>query len=197
MTNPLLVVISGPSGVGKDAVLEQLRIRRPDFFYAVTATTRPMRINEKNGFDYIFLDQKGFFDLLEKNEFLEHAKVYGNHYGVPKNQIRKALSNSTNAFVKIDVQGAKTIRSIASDALLIFIAPPSLEELERRLRERKADSAAQMEIRVATARHEMDQSDWFDFIVINETDELANTVTKIIEIVTAEQYRPESRAIHL
>ena len=197
MINPLLVVISGPSGVGKDAILEQLRIHRPDFFYAVTATTRPMRANEKDGYDYIFLSKNQFFDLLAKDEFLEHAEVYGNHYGVPKKQIREALNNATNAFVKIDVQGARTIKSLARNALLIFIAPPSLMELERRLRERKADSAAQMDIRIATAKHEMDQSSWFDSAVINDTDKLEDTVEQILEIVASEQNRPESQSIRL
>ena len=197
MINPLLVVISGPSGVGKDAILEQLRIHRPDFSYAVTATTRPMRANEKDGYDYIFLSKNQFFDLLAKDEFLEHAEVYGNHYGVPKKQIREALNNATNAFVKIDVQGARTIKSLARNALLIFIAPPSLMELERRLRERKADSADQMDIRIATAKHEMDQSSWFDSVVINDTDKLEDTVEQILEIVASEQNRPESQSIRL
>ena len=197
MINPLLVVISGPSGVGKDAILEQLRIHRPDFSYAVTATTRPMRANEKDGYDYIFLSKNQFFDLLAKDEFLEHAEVYGNHYGVPKKQIREALNNATNAFVKIDVQGARTIKSLARNALLIFIAPPSLMELERRLRERKADSAAQMDIRIATAKHEMDQSSWFDSVVINDTDKLEDTVEQILGIVASEQNRPESQSIRL
>ena len=197
MINPLLVVISGPSGVGKDAILEQLRIHRPDFSYAVTATTRPMRANEKDGYDYIFLSKNQFFDLLAKDEFLEHAEVYGNYYGVPKKQIREALNNATNAFVKIDVQGARTIKSLARNALLIFIAPPSLMELERRLRERKADSAAQMDIRIATAKHEMDQSSWFDSVVINDTDKLEDTVEQILEIVASEQNRPESQSIRL
>ena len=197
MINPLLVVISGPSGVGKDAILEQLRIHRPDFSYAVTATTRPMRANEKDGYDYIFLSKNQFFDLLAKDEFLEHAEVYGIHYGVPKKQIREALNNATNAFVKIDVQGARTIKSLARNALLIFIAPPSLMELERRLRERKADSAAQMDIRIATAKHEMDQSSWFDSVVINDTDKLEDTVEQILEIVASEQNRPESQSIRL
>ena len=197
MINPLLVVISGPSGVGKAAILEQLRIHRPDFSYAVTATTRPMRANEKDGYDYIFLSKNQFFDLLAKDEFLEHAEVYGNHYGVPKKQIREALNNATNAFVKIDVQGARTIKSLARNALLIFIAPPSLMELERRLRERKADSAAQMDIRIATAKHEMDQSSWFDSVVINDTDKLEDTVEQILEIVASEQNRPESQSIRL
>ena len=197
MINPLLVVISGPSGVGKDAILEQLRIHRPDFSYAVTATTRPMRANEKDGYDYIFLSKNQFFDLLAKDEFLEHAEVYGYYYGVPKKQIREALNNATNAFVKIDVQGARTIKSLARNALLIFIAPPSLMELERRLRERKADSAAQMDIRIATAKHEMDQSSWFDSVVINDTDKLEDTVEQILEIVASEQNRPESQSIRL
>lgn len=197
MINPLLVVISGPSGVGKDAILEQLRIHRPDFFYAVTATTRPMRANEKDGYDYIFLSKNQFLDLQAKDEFLEHAEVYGNHYGVPKKQIREALNNATNAFVKIDVQGARTIKSLARNALLIFIAPPSLMELERRLRERKADSADQMDIRIATAKHEMDQSSWFDSVVINDTDKLEDTVEQILEIVASEQNRPESQSIRL
>ena len=107
------------------------------------------------------------------------------------------MNNATNAFVKIDVQGARTIKSLERNALLIFIAPPSLMELERRLRERKADSAAQMDIRIATAKHEMDQSSWFDSVVINDTDKLEDTVEQILEIVASEQNRPESQSIRL
>ncbi|MBL75405.1 MAG: guanylate kinase [Chloroflexi bacterium] len=195
--NPLLVIISGPSGVGKDAILEQLRLRRPDFFYAVTATTRPMRNQEKNGIDYIFLDENEFNKLLMQGEFLEHAEVYGNHYGVPKKPIRDAIANSINAFIKIDVQGARTIRSITEDALLIFVAPPSLIELERRLKDRKADSASQMEVRILTAKYEMEQSNMFDFVVINQTGQLEDTVDQILKIVAAEQYRPDSRSISI
>ena len=136
---PLLVVISGPSGVGKDAVIAAMRGSQPGLMFAVTATTRPMRPGEVDGRDYVFLSTKRFEAMLADDGFLEHAEVYGYRYGVPRQGVRAALAGGRDVIVKIDVQGAATIREIAPDALLIFLAAPSAEELERRLRARKTD----------------------------------------------------------
>ncbi len=187
--NPLLVVVSGPSGVGKDAVLARLRELHPALFFAVTATTRPMRKGETDGVDYIFLTHARFDSLLERDEFLEHAEVYGNRYGVPKEQIRNALAEGRDAFVKIDVQGAATIRALAPDALLVFIAPPSMPELERRLRDRKTESPEQMTLRIETASREMKEADWFDTVVVNETGALDETVAAILRAVDEQRER--------
>ena len=193
--NPLLVVVSGPSGVGKDAVLARLRELHPGLFFAVTATTRAMRKGETDSVDYIFLTHARFDSLLERDEFLEHAEVYGNRYGVPKEQIRNALAEGKDAFVKIDVQGAATIRALAPDALLVFIAPPSMPELERRLRDRKTESPEQMTLRIETASREMKEADWFDAVVVNETGALDETVEAILRVVDEQRERVPARTV--
>jgi guanylate kinase len=180
---PLLVVLSGPSGVGKDAVLAKLRETHPEIFFAVTVTTRPMRPGEVEGHDYIFIKPERFEQLLNRGEFLEHAEVYGRHYGVPKWALRGALSEGRDAVVKVDVQGAATIRRLAPQALLIFLAAPSFEELERRLTTRKTDSPEQMAIRIQTARSEMAQGELFDAVIVNETGALTQTVEAIVGII--------------
>ncbi len=199
MTNPspLLVVVSGPSGVGKDAVLARLRELRADLFFAVTATTRPMRQGETDGVDYLFLTHEEFARLLERDEFLEHAEVYGNRYGVPKEQIRQALAEGRDAFVKVDVQGAATIRGIAPGALLLFIAPPSMDELERRLRARKTESPEQLRIRIRTAEREMDAAGLFDIVIVNNTDALDETVQSILDAVEEERRRTPPRTVNI
>jgi guanylate kinase len=184
---PLLVVISGPSGVGKDAVLAELRETHPEIFFAVTATTRPKRPGEIDDLDYIFLTPGRFDQLLSQGEFLEHAEVYGSHYGVPKGPLRAAMAGGKDAVVKVDVQGAATIRSLAPGAFLIFLAAPSLEELERRLTTRKTETPEQLELRIATAREEMGQVDRFDRVVVNETDALQATVEEIVEIMRVQR----------
>ena len=181
----LLVVISGPSGVGKDAVITSLRVMHPDFFYAVTATTRPMRSGEVDGHDYIFLGAQRFDELVQQGEVFEHAEVYGRRYGVPKTGVRQALADGKDVIVKVDVQGASTIRSVAPDAMLVFLAAPTEEELVRRLTSRKTESPDQMALRIATARGEMEQAHWFDAVIVNETDAVEQTVAHIVEAMEA------------
>ena len=138
-TSPLLVVISGPSGVGKDTVLEQVQRAHDGWHFVVTATTRPKRPGERDGVDYIFMEPAQFQALLAQDGFLEHAKVYGKEYGVPRGQVEEALRSGKDVIVKTDVQGARTIRAKLPEALLIFLAPPDMEELERRLRVRESE----------------------------------------------------------
>lgn len=194
---PLLVVLSGPSGVGKDAVLAKLRETHPEIFFAVTVTTRPMRPGEIEGQDYIFINPEHFKLLLDRGEFLENAEVYGRQYGVPKWPLRDALSKGHDSIVKVDVQGAATIRKLAPEALLIFLAAPSFEELEKRLTTRKTDSPAQMTIRIETARSEMEQAGHFDAVIINETGMLTQTVEAIIKIIREQRANPTRRPLAL
>ena len=195
--NALLVVLSGPSGVGKDAVLARLREARPDLCYVVTATTRPMRDGERDGVDYQFLSHEQFDALLARDEFLEHAEVYGNRYGSPKEQVRRALAQGQDAVVKIDVQGAASIRRMAPEALLLFIEPPSMEELERRLRERKTESPEQLALRIRTAESELDAAEWFDYAIVNDTDALDGTVESILRVVDEQRARVPPRTVDL
>jgi guanylate kinase len=194
---PLLVVISGPSGVGKDAVIAKLRETHPEIFFAVTTTTRPIRAGEIEGRDYFFITPSRFAQLLALGEFLEHAEVYGRQYGVPKDPLRNALAEGHDAIVKVDVQGAMTIQTLAPGAFLVFLAAPSLEELERRLTSRKTDSPGQLAIRIQTARDEMEQSKSFDAVIINETGALIQTVEAIVEAIQNQRADTSRRPVLL
>ena len=183
--------------MGKDAVLEKLRATHPELFFAVTATTRPKRPGEVDDVDYIFVTPNRFHQLEERGELLEHAEVYGNFYGVPKGPLRRAIAEGKDAIVKVDVQGAATIKKMAPEAFLIFLAAPSMEELERRLTARKADSPEQMAIRIATARDEMTQSARFDAIVVNGTNSLEEAVEEIVEVIREQRARSSRKPVGL
>src|SRR4030042_517045 len=191
--NPLLIVLSGPSGVGKDAVLNGIRRRRYPLYYAVTATTRPRRERERDGVDYYFVSRADFEKMIEKNELLEWANVYGNLYGVPKRQMQEALSRGQDAVVKVDVQGAATIKKIVPQAVFIFLAPSSMNDLENRLRQRKTESGLDLELRMRAAQEEMKQLPMFDYIVINQKDGIEVAISQIEAIITAEKCRVNQR----
>ena len=195
--HPLLVVVSGPSGVGKDAMLARVREQRPGVFWAITATTRAMRPGEEHGVHHLFLTREEFLELLERGELLEHAEVYGNLYGVPKAPVREALAEGRDAIVRTDVQGAASIRALAPDALLIFVAPPSLEELERRLRSRDTESAEETALRVEMSRQEMRDAAWFDAVVVNETDALDSAAQEVMAVIERERQRIPPRTVRL
>jgi guanylate kinase len=192
---PLLIVISGPSGVGKDTVIQQMRELMPDCYYAVTATTRERRPGEVHGVHYYFYTGEEFSMHLGDNEFLEHATVYGNLYGVPKAPIRDALRRGRDVVVKVDPQGAQTIRQFAPEALLIFLLPPNMEELGRRLRSRKTDDPVALMRRINIASREIATSEHFDYFVINDTVEQA--VQDIQEIIAVEKRRIHPREVSL
>lgn len=195
--NPLLVVISGPSGVGKDAVLTQMRLKGRPYHFVVTMTTRPIRPGEREGEDYIFTTPEEFLRRVEQGEMLEWANVYGNYYGVPRDQVRAALARGEDVIVRTDIQGAAHIRSLAPEAVLIFLAPPSMAELERRLRTRKTDSPEAIERRVRAAYGEMQAVPQFDYVVVNRDDQLSQTVGCIEAILLAEKCRVHPRRVQL
>ena len=180
----LLIVISGPSGVGKDLLVARMRAARPGRHYAVTATTRGMRAGELDGVDYHFVGKSRFEDMIGKGELLEWALVYGNYYGVPRAQVEEALAGGRDVVVKIDVQGAATIRGIAPDGVFVFLAPPSREELRRRLMGRGSDRGDALERRLAAADREMSEAVKFDCVVAhgtNRTDEALEEVEACVE----------------
>ena len=185
----LLVVLSGPSGVGKDAVLARMRKLGRPFHYAVTATTRPKRAGEKNGMDYHFLSWKEFQQMIDKHQFLEWANVYGNYYGVPKDEIASALSKGLDAIVKVDVQGAATIKETLPQALFIFLMPPSVEELEKRLRKRRSESSEDLALRLERAKGEIKSLPLFDYVITSRQNKLDEVVSQIDVIVAAEKRR--------
>lgn len=194
---PLLVVISGPSGVGKDTTLTRVREMGYPFHFVVTATTRPQRPGEVHGRDYYFVSTEEFTAMIEQGELLEHALVYGEYKGVPKAQVRQALASSKDAIMRLDVQGAATVRKLVPDAVLIFLVASSEEELERRLRARKTESPKGLETRIATTRQEMSCIDNFDYVVVNRDNHLDDTVRRIMAIITAEKCRVKQRRIEL
>ena len=195
--HPLLIVISGPSGVGKDATLDRMKKAGLPYHYVLTATTRSKRPGEKDGIDYWFISEDQFHQMVKKNQFLEWAKVYGNYYGVPKRNIKEALKQGLDTVVKVDVQGAATIKRILPDALFIFLMPPSPEELANRLKQRYGGSSTDLDVRLGKAQEEMESLPLFDYIVISYTDDLDLTVTEINAAVTAEKCRTKPRVISL
>jgi guanylate kinase len=196
-SEPLLVVLSGPSGVGKDAVMTRMKERKIPLHYTVTATTRSRRPNEVHGRDYFFISHEAFQQLIEGDELLEWALVYGDYKGIPKQQVRDAMAEGQDVVLRIDVQGAATIRELAPGAVLIFLAPPSMEELARRLRERRTESVEALERRLRAAREEMKRLPLFDYVVVNYQDRLDDAVDRIAAILLAEKMRVKSRRVEL
>ncbi len=194
---PLLVVISGPSGVGKDKTLTRMKELGYPFYFVVTATTRPQRPSETHGVDYFFISMTEFAEMIEQGELLEYAVVYGDYKGIPKAQVRQALASGQDVIMRIDVQGAQTIRRLVPEAVLIYLSAESEEALVRRLSERKTEPEAQLKMRIATARQELKRLDLFDYLVINAEDELDETCRKIAAIITAEKCRVKQRHITL
>ena len=194
---PLLVVLSGPSGVGKDAALAKLKQLDRPWYFAVTATTRPPRPGERDGVDYIFLDNDTFLKMKERDEFLECAQVYGNWYGVPRSQVRKGLHDGCDVILKVDVQGAATIRQLAPEAVFIFMIPSSLDELPRRLAQRMTESSPNMELRLSVAREELARAKEFEYRVVNRDNNLDRAIAEIDAIVTAEKCRMVPRVVQL
>ncbi len=192
---PMLVVLSGPSGVGKDSVLRQLRELDQYWHFTVTATTRTQRLGEEDGEDYLFMDRDSFHQMVREGDFLECAQVYGNWYGVPKSQVKEAMDNGMDVIMKTDVQGAATIKDLAPGGIFIFLMPPSPQELERRLRERKTETTPDLELRIRTAMDEMRQLSQFDYVVVN--DDLETAVDQIKAIITAEKCHIPPRWVYL
>jgi guanylate kinase len=195
--DPLLIVISGPSGVGKDTVVQRMKERGFPFHFVVTATTRERRENEVHGRDYLFVSKEEFARMIEQNELIEYAIVYGDYKGIPKAQVRDAFASGKDVIMRIDVQGAETVRKLAPQALLIFLTCESEEELERRLRERKTESADALALRIATARKEFQRIEAFDYIIVNSDFQLDGTVEKVRAIIEAEHLRVHHRKVDL
>lgn len=185
----LLVVISGPSGVGKDAVLSEMKRRGLPFSYVVTVTTRPRRPGEQDGVDYYFVSESEFQRMARQGELIEWAKVYGNYYGVPRRQIEEALRGGNDTILKVDVQGAASIKEIFPDAVFIFLLPPSLAELANRLLQRQSLPGDELDLRLAKAKEELRKIPLFDYAVVSRKDELDVAVSEILSIITAEKCR--------
>lgn len=195
---PLVLVISGPSGVGKDAVINRLKEVRDEIHFVVTATTRAKRPGEVDGKDYFFLTKQQFESMIQNNELLEHAVVYGDFKGIPKGQVRDCLAKGFDVVLRVDVQGAATVRSIlGSSAVFIFLVAESENALVKRLAERKTETKDKLLLRIATAREELKRMKEFDYVVVNEDGQLERTVSLISHIIDAEKARVQQREARL
>jgi guanylate kinase len=195
--SPLLIVLSGLSGAGKDTVLTGLRHAGIPLEFIVTVTTRPPRPDEVDGVHYRFVSETRFQQMIAGDELLEWASVYGNHYGVPRQPVKQSLEAGWDVIVKIDVQGAATIKKKVPEAVFIFLAPPSMEELELRLRRRRTEKPADLRLRLSTAGGELKDLPMFDYLVINRRGELEHTIEVVQAIITAEKCRVKPRRISL
>jgi guanylate kinase len=195
---PLLIVISGPSGAGKDATLTKMKETGYLFHHVVTVTTRPKRKDELDRVHYRFISEDQFQKMVKSKKLLEWAKVYGNYYGVPRDDVKQALDGGQDVIIKVDVQGATTIKRMVPEAVFIFIAPPSMDELAERLKQRNNhQSLSDLKVRLNKAKEELESLSLFDYCVINRKNNIGLTVSRIHAIIAAEKCRVTPRLIKL
>ena len=193
----LVFVLSGPSGVGKDSVMNCLREESLDLHYCVTATTRRPRPGEQHGVNHYFVEPDAFQGMIAAGELLEWAQVHDHFYGVPLIEVRRAFDRSLDVFMRVDVQGAASVRNRLSESILVFLAPESLDDLSPRLRERGTESDEEMALRLANARREMEALPHFDYLVVNRQGSLADSVARVRAIVLAERSRATPRWVQV
>ena len=194
-----VVIISGPSGVGKDTIIDAMKRREPEHprRYVITVTTRDPRESETDGVHYHFYSVDDYQRLVASEGLLEASLVHDHWYGTPRDQVQSAIRSGRDAILKIDVQGADKVRARIPDALLVFVVPPSLEELQRRLRARRTESPEQLELLLRNAKIEMARMGEFDHVVVNETDKVDETAEAIDGIIAAEHRRYADRRIRV
>jgi len=194
---PVLVVISGPSGVGKDATINLMKQTNFPFYFVVTATTRPKRPTEVDAIDYHFVSVGEFAEMIEEGELLEYAVVYGDYKGIPKKHVREALASGQDVIMRIDVQGAATIRKLVPNTITIFLIAENEDELVRRLQDRKTEDSDKLKMRIVTARQEMKRIQEFDYVVVNRMDKQEQTVEQVLSIIRAEKNRIDWTPVEL
>lgn len=194
---PVVVVISGPSGVGKDVTIQRMKDRGYPCHFVVTATTRPQRPGEINGVDYHFISEAEFLDLQTRGELLEHALVYGQYKGIPKAGVRAALASGQDVVMRVDVQGAATVRQLVPQAVTIFLTAESEEALIERLRRRRTEDESQLQRRIEMARSELLRAAEFKYRVVNRECALSETVDQVIAIIKAEKARLDWQPVSL
>ena len=185
----VLVIVSGPSGAGKSTVINRVSQLRSDIRFSVSATTRPPRPGEEEGRDYWFKTQEEFWEMIKLDAFLEHAEYVGNYYGTPAAPVDGDLAKGYNVILDIEVQGAAQVMEKRPEAVSVFLCPPSLEELERRLRGRGTDAEEKIRDRLMTAHREYAQAHKYDYIIIN--DDADTAVRELDAIITAERCRSQ------
>ncbi|MSQ09713.1 MAG: guanylate kinase [Dehalococcoidia bacterium] len=196
-SSPLLFVLSGPAGVGKDTIFNKLRERDNSRHYAITVTTRLPRSNETNGVHYHFRSQEQLMQMHAAGEFLEWAEVYGNYFGTPVGEIRGAYAAKTDTMMKVDVQGAAMIKRAIPEAVLIFIGPSSYAELVPRLTGRKPETMQQRETRLEAARRALEARHQFDYMLVNRDGGLIRTVDDVENIIRTEKLRTQPPVYHI
>lgn len=194
---PLVVVISGPSGAGKDSVIAKLKEYQRPFKFVVTATTRPPRDDEQHGVNYFFLSKDQFSEMIAREELIEYALVYDQYKGIPREQVRQALQSGQDVVMRVDVQGAATVRQKCPEAVFIFLTAESEEAMVRRLKKRCTENAEELELRIAAAHEELKRVGEFDYVVVNRDNHLDDAVNAIIAIIEAEHHRVNPRKVTL
>lgn len=195
--HPLFIVISGPSAVGKDTVLQRMKERQVPLHFVVTMTSRPRRPSEQEGVDYFFVSKEAFEGMIERGELIEHARVYSDYKGIPKQQVQQAMASGLDVIMRIDVQGAETIRSLYPQALLIFLSTRTEQVLTDRLKARGVDRPEDLELRIQSIREELKKVEIFDYYVLNEDYQLEKTVDTILDIIHAEHHRTAPRQVEI
>ena len=196
-TAALLMIISGPSGVGKDALVQRMKELGCPFSFVVTATDRPPRPGEVHGQDYYFFSTAEFERMIAEGEMLEHARVYGQHKGIPRAHVRQALDSGQDVMMRLDIQGARTVKSLLPMAITVFVLPESEEELLARLRKRRTESEEALEERLAMVREEFQRIPEFDYAVVNRHGLLDTAVEDVMAILRAEHCRTKPRRVSL
>jgi guanylate kinase len=193
LVRTLLVVLSGPSGVGKDAVLNRMKESDYQLHFITTVTTRTQRPNERDNIDYHFISPAEYQQMIASDQLLESANVYGNWYGVPREAVKQALDSGQDVIVKVDVRGAASIKKLLPQAVVIFLTPPAMEDLHTRLKGRRTESPEDLTLRLETAKQEMKRLPLFDYVVVNRWDKVDETVSAVKTIIAAEKCRIVSR----
>jgi guanylate kinase len=193
----LMFIISGPSGVGKDAVLRSLKKRDLPFHHVVTANTRKPRPGEAEGVDYFFVSKKRFEEMIRNEELIEYSEVYQDYKGIPKSEVRKAFGSKKDLIFRLDVQGAEKIKALYPQAILIFLVPTNQDEWFKRLSGRRHSKDKDLATRIKTVKAELEKVSIFDYIVVNQQDKLAETIKVIEAIITAEHHRTHQQKIKI
>ena len=191
MSKGLLLVLSGPSGVGKGTVCTALRKRLPHLLYSVSATTRKARLGEQHGVNYFFHTHEQFKQMMDQNKLIEHAEYVGNYYGTPRAYVESAIERGQDIILEIEVKGALQVKKNFPQGIFIFLLPPSLDELKCRIRSRGTENDTTIDHRLLVAGDEMESLDHYDYAVVNDDIDLA--CTKIESIIVAEHCKVENR----
>lgn len=195
--HPLIIVISGPSGIGKDAVVGLLQNTNHNTHFVITVNSRTPRKDEVDGKDYFFVSRQAFEEMIARDELLEHARVYSDYKGIPKSQVREALESGKDVVMRLDVQGAMTVKKLIPEAVLIFLTASSKEEWICRLQARRSETPEELALRLRIAEDEYSQMDKFDYLVVNSDKHLDKTIEDIQAIIRTEHLRTKPRKAKL